>query len=137
MREPPGEASTTVGSPARIASRLPRAWFHAAIDHFLEMAPSTVVGELTTNADMDIVTAQVEALTYQIHFLKARIAGHTGTIFLEFNIPRMGRRIDAVLLIGPVVFVVEFKVGEATFGRAAIDQAWDYALDLKNFHEAS
>jgi hypothetical protein len=49
----------------------------------------------------------------------------------------MGRRIDVVLLIGPVVFVIEFKVGEKTFDRAAIDQVWDYALDLKNFHEAS
>lgn len=49
----------------------------------------------------------------------------------------MGRRIDAVLLIGPVVFVIEFKVGESAFERAAVDQVWDYALDLKNFHEAS
>ena len=49
----------------------------------------------------------------------------------------MGRRIDAVLLIGPTVFVIEFKVGEDLFDRTAIDQVWDYALDLKNFHEAS
>jgi hypothetical protein len=49
----------------------------------------------------------------------------------------MGRRIDAVLVIGPVVFAVEFKVGESTFDPAAIEQVWDYALDLKNFHEAS
>ena len=39
--------------------------------------------------------------------------------------------------IGPVVFVIEFKVGESVFDRAAVDQVWDYALDLKNFHEAS
>ena len=49
----------------------------------------------------------------------------------------MGRRIDTVLLIGPIVFVVEFKVGETSFDRAAIEQVWDYALDLKNFHKAS
>ena len=49
----------------------------------------------------------------------------------------MGSRVDVVLLIGPVVFVVEFKVGETAFDRAALDQVWDYALDLKNFHEAS
>ncbi len=49
----------------------------------------------------------------------------------------MGRRIDAVLLIGPVLFVIEFKVGEKVFDRASVDQVWDYALDLKNFHEAS
>ena len=58
-------------------------------------------------------------------------------IFFEFNIPRMGRRIDVVLVIGPVVFAIEFKVGEKTFDRSAIDQVWDYGLDLKNFHEAS
>jgi hypothetical protein len=40
-------------------------------------------------------------------------------------------------VIGPVVFAIEFKVGEKTFDRAAIDQVWDYGLDLKNFHEAS
>ena len=49
----------------------------------------------------------------------------------------MGRRIDVVLVIGPVIFAVEFKVGEKTFDRSAIDQVWDYGLDLKNFHEAS
>ena len=49
----------------------------------------------------------------------------------------MGRRIDTVLVIGPVIFVVEFKVGEIAFERAAFEQVWDYALDLKNFHEAS
>jgi hypothetical protein len=49
----------------------------------------------------------------------------------------MGRRIDVVLLIGPVVFAIEFKIGEKTFDRSAIDQVWDYGLDLKNFHEAS
>jgi hypothetical protein len=61
----------------------------------------------------------------------------TGSVFLEFNIPRMGRRVDAVALVGRIVFVIEFKVGETEFERAAIDQVWDYALDLKNFHAAS
>lgn len=49
----------------------------------------------------------------------------------------MGRRIDVVLVIGPAIFAIEFKVGEKTFDRAAIEQVWDYGLDLKNFHEAS
>jgi hypothetical protein len=49
----------------------------------------------------------------------------------------MGRRIDVVLLIGSVIFVLEFKVGESEFTTHAIDQVWDYALDLKNFHDAS
>lgn len=49
----------------------------------------------------------------------------------------MGRRIDVVLLVGPVIFVLEFKVGESEFTSSAIDQVYDYALDLKNFHESS
>ena len=49
----------------------------------------------------------------------------------------MGRRIDVVLLIKSVIFILEFKVGESDFNAAAIDQVWDYAIDLKNFHESS
>lgn len=73
----------------------------------------------------------------QITTLRRCLSGLSGWIFLEFNIPRMGRRVDVVVLIGPVVFVVEFKVGEQAFERAAVEQVWDYALDLKNFHEGS
>ena len=80
---------------------------------------------------------QKDAWMAQVQFLRLHLKGLSGSIFLEFNIPRMGRRIDAVLLVGPVVFAIEFKVGEKTFDRAAVDQVWDYALDLKNFHEAS
>jgi hypothetical protein len=49
----------------------------------------------------------------------------------------MGERIDVVLLIGPAIFVLEFKVGEEEFTSYALDQVCDYALDLKNFHETS
>jgi hypothetical protein len=58
-------------------------------------------------------------------------------IYFEYSIPRMGKRIDAVLLIGPVLFVLEFKIGEKDFTSYALNQAYDYALDLKNFHETS
>ena len=92
---------------------------------------------MAQNPDFDLATTQKEAWLEQIAFLQKNLDGLNGTLYLEFNIPRMGSRVDAVLLIGPVVFVVEFKVGEATFDRAAVDQVWDYALDLKNFHETS
>jgi hypothetical protein len=60
-----------------------------------------------------------------------------GDIFLEFVAPRLGKRIDAVLLIRGTVSVLEFKTGETNFHRADVDQVWDYALDLKNFHGTS
>ena len=80
---------------------------------------------------------QTDAWSAQINLLKAQLAGLPGAIFFEFTIPRMGRRIDVVVISGPVVFAIEFKVGAKTFDPAALVQAWDYALDLKNFHEAS
>jgi hypothetical protein len=49
----------------------------------------------------------------------------------------MGRRNDVVLLIASALFVLEFKIGERQFASHAINQAYDYALDLKNFHETS
>ncbi|MBI4860183.1 MAG: DUF2075 domain-containing protein [Candidatus Riflebacteria bacterium] len=49
----------------------------------------------------------------------------------------MGKYVDAVVVTQSVIFVLEFKVGERFFPAHAIDQVWDYALDLKNFHETS
>jgi hypothetical protein len=92
---------------------------------------------LTLNSSFDIDRSQAAAWLTEIEFLQSKLSDLAGSIFFEFNIPRMGRRIDVVLVIGPVVFAIEFKVGEKTFDRAAIDQVWDYGLDLKNFHEAS
>ena len=114
-----------------------RAWYSASIEDFIASSADTIFAQLAKRNDFDLVSTQRDAWIEQIEFLRSALNGLTGAIYLEFNIPRMGRRIDAVLLIGPVVFVVEFKVGEAEFERAAIEQVWDYALDLKNFHEAS
>ncbi len=96
-----------------------------------------MVGQLTTNSQFAILPTQRDAWLGEIAFLKSSLTDLSGSIFFEFNIPRMGRRIDVVLVSGPVVFAVEFKVGESAFDRSSIDQVWDYGLDLKNFHEAS
>jgi hypothetical protein len=123
--------------PTRITGVLSRAWYGASIADFLQAQPETIVGQLVIKGNFALLPTQTDAWLAQIGFLKEHLVGLTGALFLEFNIPRMGRRIDAVLLIGPVAFVIEFKVGESVFERAAVDQVWDYALDLKNFHEAS
>jgi hypothetical protein len=117
--------------------RSSRAWYGATIAEFLRSAPDSVFAQLVANGEFALLTTQKVAWLAQIDFLQVYLAGLSGSLFLEFNIPRMGRRIDAVLLVGPVVFVVEFKVGETVFDRTAMDQVWDYALDLKNFHASS
>jgi len=114
-----------------------RAWYDASIVDFLGTASDAIVGRLARNSAFALLPTQKNAWIAQVEILQAELRGLSGALFLEFVIPRMGRRIDAVLLIGPVLFVVEFKVGEKSFDRASVDQVWDYALDLKNFHEAS
>src|SRR5690606_34037415 len=72
-----------------------------------------------------------------IKLLKEILQKHEGHLFFEFSIPRMGRRVDCLLIIKNIVFVIEFKVGEKEFINQNIEQVWDYALDLKNFHKPS
>ena len=114
-----------------------RAWYSASIAEFLATNSDAIVGQLATNGGSDVLQTQLGAWRTQIDILRVQLAELTGTICFEFMIPRMGRRIDTVLLVGPVVFAIEFKVGAEQFDGSAVEQAWDYALDLKNFHEAS
>lgn len=116
---------------------LPRAYYSASVAAFLTSTPETVLGALLANSEMAVEPPQRDAWLHEIAMLKTSLRGLDGILFLEFNIPRMGKRIDAVVVAGGVVFVIEFKVGEKHFTRADLDQVWDYALDLKNFHEAS
>src|SRR5438105_12838647 len=114
-----------------------RFWYGASGAEFVGQSAEKIVGQLTLNSSFDIDRSQAAAWLTEIEFLQSTLSDLSGSIFFEFNIPRMGRRIDVVLVVGPVIFALEFKVGEKTFDRSAIDQVWDYGLDLKNFHEAS
>lgn len=114
-----------------------RAWYQATIAEFLASSDNEVLGELTRNSNFAVEELQRNAWLAQLSCLKQELVGVSGSIFLEFNIPRMGSRVDALLVVGPAVFVVEFKIGLSEFNRTALDQVWDYALDLKNFHEGS
>ena len=86
----------------------------------------------------DLVDLQRNSWLYEISFLKKMLTRYPqGRVIFEYSIPRLGKRIDVVLLLNGVVFVLEFKVGATEYLRQDIEQVWDYALDLKNFHEAS
>ena len=126
----------SIGTTGRITSPL-RSWYSSTIPNFLGARPDCVLGQLTAHCDFALNPSQRDAWLAEIEILHTQLAGIDGHVFLEFNIPRMGRRVDTILIIGSVVFPVEFKIGEKIFDRKAIEQVWDYALDLKNFHEAS
>lgn len=116
---------------------LSRAWYAASVDAFRAASVEQILGTLTAHSVFEVALAQRDAWRAEIEFLRERLSGVTGSILFEFSIPRMGRRVDVVLLVAGVVFVLEFKIGATAYDSSAIDQVWDYALDLKNFHEAS
>lgn len=116
---------------------LHRYWHGDTIDAFSTATVESVVGSLSLANSLDTTPDQIIAWREQVELLRPQLQRLAGTIFFEFDIPRIGRRIDVVLVIKSVVFVIEFKVGAKSFDRSAINQVWDYALDLKNFHETS
>ena len=114
-----------------------REYYSDSITNFKNAVPDRILGILANNNMFSLEQTQRDAWFEEIDILQKALSGFEGAVYFEYSIPRMGKRIDVVLLIGPVLFVLEFKIGEKEFFSYAIDQVWDYALDLKNFHEAS
>src|SRR5437867_3148645 len=119
----------------RAAAR--RSHYSATLAEFCAADRDEIFGRMARQNPFDLTLAQRDAWLEQAKILQRVLAHHTGALYLEFSIPRVGRRIDALAIIGPVIFVLEFKVGEDTFSSQDVDQVVDYALDLHNFHEGS
>ena len=119
------------------ATQRSSAFYSAGIPTFLGTRPAEVLGQLAAANAGTLDQEQKSAWEAEIGILHNALAGLAGWIYLEFQVPRLGSRIDAVVVSGPAVFPLEFKCGESQFHRADFEQAWDYALDLKNFHQAS
>jgi len=114
-----------------------REYYSDTISDFLQRTNDEILGKLAQGNDFALEQTQRDAWLEEIRILKITLQPYKGSVYFEYSIPRMGKRIDVVLIIGSVIFVLEFKVGEKEFPSSAIDQVWDYALDLKNFHETS
>ena len=116
-----------------------RFFYSDTVDNFLHADDNAILGTLAGNNPFALEVTQRDAWLDQIIVLKRALAvvEFPGRIYFEYSIPRLGRRADVILLLGPVVFVIEFKVGERAYPSRALDQVWDYGLDLKNFHETS
>lgn len=114
-----------------------REYYSDSITNFLNTAPDEILGRLARSNNFPLEQTQRDAWLEEIQILQQVLARFQGAIYFEYSIPRMGKRIDVVIIIGSVVFVLEFKIGERDFTSNAINQVWDYALDLKNFHESS
>jgi hypothetical protein len=114
-----------------------REYYTDSISNFLSVSTEEIVGRLALASDFPDTLEQRAAWVDEIEILRPILSSHSGAVHFEYSIPRMGERIDVLLIIGPVIFVLEFKTGAKEFTRYALDQVTDYALDLKNFHETS
>lgn len=112
-------------------------YYQSSIDSFLNENKNTIFGQLARHHQHDLEDLQKNAWLEQIEFLQQELNDVCGHLYFEFSIPRMGKRVDNILIINNLIFVIEFKVGDRSYSNYAQNQTIDYCLDLQNFHEGS
>jgi hypothetical protein len=118
-----------------------RAWVTCTGAELLARAPADIVGRLAAaQAAQGLLASaeQIGAWEAQVTRLRDAIAANAGegwTIALEYDLIRLGKRIDAVVLTDRAILALEFKTRDAS--PAALAEAEDYALDLRDFHAGS
>ncbi len=121
-------------------SKSPRCLYDSEINTFLTRDKESIFGILCDKYHGDALTTTREAWIGEIEILQRQLlpwANSHAHIIFEYDIPRLGKRIDVVLLLQGIIFCLEFKVGESSILESDVDQVLDYALDLKNFHKYS
>ena len=107
---------------------------------FIREDGTSILGKLCDRYHGDAKTTTRDAWKGEIAVMQSvlsQLSDKDGRIIFEYDIPRLGKRIDVVLLYKGIIFCLEFKVGETHINEADVDQVLDYALDLKNFHKFS
>lgn len=107
-----------------------RSYYQNTINNFLYEDSNSIFGQLAQNHQHDLEELQKNAWLKQIHFLKSELLDIKGNIYFEFSIPRMGKRVDNILIIKDFIFIIEFKIGDFHYTRDAQYQTIDYCLDL-------
>lgn len=116
-----------------------RSYYSATIAEFLQQSDSEILGIIHSN-DISAETTIQQSNTWEseVQILKDQLRSFSdGRIIFEYTIPRMGKRVDTVVLYKNIVFLLEFKVGDKEYRQSTYDQVYDYALDLRNFQKES
>ena len=117
-----------------------RCLYNNSFTQFYNEENNSVFGKLCGNYHGVDLTNTKEAWIEEINIIKSIVnpyKSESGQVIFEYNIPRLGKRIDVVLLFRGIIFCLEFKVGKLGEYGEDIDQVLDYALDLRNFHKYS
>ena len=117
-----------------------RCLYNSDFTTFLYTDSASIYRILDDNYQGEALTTTRDAWKAEIDIMKnvvSSLNNDDSQIIFEYDIPRLGKRVDVVLLYRGIVFCLEFKVGESKIVESNIDQVLDYALDLKNFHKFS
>ena len=116
-----------------------RCYYSASIERFLRQSKEEILGVIhENNISADVSILQINTWEEEINVLKEQLAFLSeGRVLFEYTIPRMGKRVDAVVLYKNIVFLLEFKCGDTEYRASTYDQVYDYALDLRNFQKES
>ena len=121
-------------------SDTPRCLYDNSFAGFLGETEMSILGKLVDHYHGEARTTTIEAWKGEIAIMQnvlSRLGENDGRVVFEYDIPRLGKRIDVMLLFKGIFFCIEFKVGETRILEADVDQVLDYGLDLKNFHKFS
>lgn len=114
-----------------------RYFYRSALKKFIESSEETIIGQIVMMDEGDSVSEQKYAWSEEIRILQQVLQPwkeENAEIIFEYSIPRLGKRIDVVLLLRGIVYTIEFKAGQSAYLQSDMEQVLDYALDLKNFH---
>ena len=124
------------------------AYFKATVSNFLTMPAGEVAGALSQRLIQHFTgnyQEQLRAWQQQIALLQGAYrkplehfpsVGRWANV-LKYPLLRLQRRPNSVTLVGQIVPVIEFKFGARRYEAHEARQLEDYALDLRDFHQAS
>ena len=112
-------------------------YYYSTISSFLEENNDSILNKMLS-CDPHSSGEQVGAWKDTIEILKQQLWDKKeGVLSLEYTIPRINRRIDALVFYKNIIFVLEFKCGMKSYCKETYEQVIDYAYDLHFFHELS
>ncbi len=114
-----------------------RYFYKSSFLQFIDSSTDEIFGIISRNDEGDSVAEQKFAWNEEIETMQRVLLPwkqELGEIIFEYSIPRLGKRIDIVVLLRGIVFLIEFKAGQREYLQSDMEQVMDYALDLKNFH---
>ena len=93
-----------------------KAYYCNSIPGFIDDSSTNIVGQLVKHS-FEVNKDQSDAWENQINELQKRLeeCQMEGDIIFEYDIVRLGKRIDVILLIRHMVFSLEFKNGKNVF----------------------